>query len=1507
MTITETLEQIVRLYKEQLSLLKTINDSFFTKKGHLSTVINNTQYTIPSFLSLENKVNFLQDAFDNLVNAPKTGEAWYNFDGNSRAIQLRGYQQAPNPIEMPEQVSVFKKESVNMFKDMLTPSPYINIDLSAIPDDISRVCVKKVVIMNADAVPTGVNQRMDYTTLMENLAGFTPNVDYIEYDTINELPVKSMASGQYIVDELVSDNIDDQIQEYITVKIRDNENHDSLTYKFQDGQSGKDLAVGDKLITYNGTAKFEITDIQGITNQLVLKVLNGEYVNIIPANGGTPGDYSILRYYKEADFKEDKYVHIPLEEDRYVFIAVAPLDSRMNVRSEWGNGIMLDVDSLKDEEGVDFRTYYNQYVKNVGDTLTELSTIISPAITKYDQDDYNLITGDDFIGDPNKDESIMPLEVIQINKHMNDSESVQNIRSLYKQKVQYQASLQEVTSKISVLQDELSSISFDDMSGTRSMYTAQITDLKEQQNKLNESIKKAVDAIAQAANEATIPIEDSKFRIRGYLDVEKIISDHSDVVTMGDVIGIQVRYRYKNPDTPQANIQPIGSNFVFPEWVMYAPPSRSKYMKYQNGTYNVYFPDIDQEGKLVQNTSEIKFNQIDIPITQGETVDIQARIVWGFGYPYVECHTGWTTVKNVTFPEELTKDVSILSIIEENNNDIETNYFENILEEKGIIEHVSDSITDQNITYFHRPENISSGFYTDERRIIPLRDKLLSLDSMITSIQDTLLGTSASTLSVTFTLDNIINDIQPDINNIVHAPAFNSVVAGDVPSGGVMKTNDLVTGSAMLTITNNTKHSLRLFPCFPASVDSYVNGDENNENKIINWSSAVGTPNDFKRINNGVGYGPCIMYNAIDDYGQSEVATGWQRGNQIIYFRAYNPFDGDSLSAAWYTRGTQMKWINNDAAEETSTTRSSDSASPTNTPNKVSSSPWDRDNQHGQTGEDNNDNKNNPVTPLNPGTTEGSGINDGYNEYWVYDDTNVGIFGITGNSKFEDPVGLAAGQNIHGPGGNGGIIHLGSRGIKITVDRYHTRFGFTAAGAAQGDKGDKTKVDRIELANNGCVTGCSLEPITKDEDSNLVDGTYTKYFDFKIDKDSFDANNLISVPDTWENNATLDKFVAYTGKILYTDYDGRSGSCPLTIMVNNDGNEVLTLKDTPYNASDGIAWWDWYEKYSKKNNTNAFIQCEYLSEASTQVSSAYPQPDRKFWNTIKIGNATVDGSYKRSGSLWVPNLSVIIRNTATVDVVVEKIYKSTMRVNGANQTYYHTDKVMPWIKNPLLTRKMYLDYDNANINQYTEITKGWVAGSTDTGREIAFGLSGDSDLGKIAGKQVLSGKVWGYGDGSGSILYYNLNVTVSKNVTIIDETSGGGTGGDGGTGNKPDVTVTREKVLDNNLVVYPMINSKYALCINSESRNGYMELAAGQSISIPMIVAYNLGKKTPDGRDGLDQAQYTFGFNVRNSLYMDPLYYEITVCARLDTSLQDSLNNSKASIKSLTEYNVTVK
>ena len=905
MNVSEALLQITDLTKKNLQILKVLNDSFYTKKNHLTTIVDGTSYTIPSYIALENKVNHLQDAFNNLVHASKCGEAWFNFDGNSKEIVVSGYQVAPNTIDLIPP-KVFKTSDEPLFKDMLSPTPHLEFDVSNLSDDVTQVVVKKLVPYDDDLLQVILNRipgnlseeasaEFEWAEMVRCLrsakAGhdFVKESEYTEYDTIYDLPVRSCPkSGEYVIEKVLENKVDANLIE--TLKIRTTA-LTPLTKTSFDGTTTEELEAGDTLITYDGSAKLKIISIRPAAREMVLQILSSEYVNAVGAGELSEesdldrvSDYSRLKYFAEPT--EKRTLKIPLEEDKYIFIAVAPLNSRLNIQSEWGMGVMINTNNLlynSVDSGVGFRRYYNENVQNIGDILSELGEIMYPAITGYSQDQMMSMLAAPAI---TKDH----VKVFQINKHLNDSDAIKNIRTLYSQKKRYQSTLSEILDRIGQLNDDISQISFDDLTGTRAAYEAQISDLREQQNNIESSIIKITDQIAEASNNLEVPISNGKFRIRGYIDVEQFvqrfenfnndekdpeISESNKKRMLGLVIGTQTRYRYKNTRSPQTNIGTIG-DFLFTEWSTYNPPFRKRSLAYDNGKYEINYDDLTSEGNLNIGANVNKFNQIDIPIVQGELVELQSRIIWGFGYPYTCMATDWSNPIEVEFPEEFVTDVQIKSIIEENNSEIESNRFSNILDEKGITQHIADSVNDQDIKYFHRSEDIASGFYTEERRIIPLKDKLQSMSNDILRILDEMQGSASQNLNAVFVVDGVIYSMSPGSQNVVQLPAYNSVKSPDedIPVGSIYRDGDAVKVVGLITLQNpSSTHSVNIYSMFPGP----------RATKLTDLKNKKYDTADFTYGNENVK----IYRNDID----GELISKDQSANQIITYRTKDPYD----------------------------------------------------------------------------------------------------------------------------------------------------------------------------------------------------------------------------------------------------------------------------------------------------------------------------------------------------------------------------------------------------------------------------------------------------------------------------------------------------------------------------------------------------------------------------------------------------------------------------------------
>lgn len=910
-SVVDYLTQIQTLTNTNLQILKTLNDSFYTKQNHLFTEIDNTTYVIPSFISLENKINALQENFENLVKAPETCEAYFNFDGNTRAIEVRKYSHVPDSLTLSN-VSTFDVESNDIFKDFMTPVPYVNLDLPTLPNDIVKVNVKKIVAKNNELkelfksklvynetytddegkkhIVTKYRESANtsYGELYKTLLNYKEDVDFVEYDTLYDLPIrKNLGTATYVIESVVSDVIDKDLDEYITIKLRkdlkDTKYSNKLTYKMFDDTIEKSLQVGDELINFDGTGKVVVTEVRTSTNTIVVKVVNGEYLNFVGTdsydtdNDNDIHDLSKLRFHTAYDFEANKYVKIPLEEDQYVFIAVAPLNSRMNVQSGWGTGIVLNTYALKmgDKE---FKAYYDENVKNIGDVLFEMTSMITSPVTELSQGEYNILTTS------RPALNVNDLTVLQINKHLNNSNTVKNIRDAYSQKKTSEKDLTEVQGKIDDINRQLSSLSFDDTTGLRSVYTSQLSELNSRKNELTTVITKAIDSISMSVNSAEIPIENAKYHIRGFYVPNNLgivknenLADH--------VIGIQVQYRYKNMSVDTGNaISMTGPNnetYIYSDWNVMQGFNKRKVARCVNGVYSYEYESSNE------NINEPSYNQIDIPISQGESVDIRIRVLYDYGQPYISMTSEWSDIINVPFPTEYAKDVPILTIIEENNSDIESNRFSNILKDGGVDGHIKDSITDQDITYYHRPDSIASGFYTAERRVIPLKDKLQSMSNDIAKILSEVAGAD-ELLTVSVSTSDSMSLIHPDQLNTISLTSYSELVK-KVPTdmavnssatiGGyeILKTSNGYKVSTILnlTIANTSDNVVKLFSLVPGSRDEKINNI-----KFTKIDKA-----DYTDGNGGVHY---------DWIGRGTDSNTLQKGNQFITFRTKDPWTGES-------------------------------------------------------------------------------------------------------------------------------------------------------------------------------------------------------------------------------------------------------------------------------------------------------------------------------------------------------------------------------------------------------------------------------------------------------------------------------------------------------------------------------------------------------------------------------------------------------------------------------------
>ena len=914
MTINECLESIQHLTEENLQILSTINKAFSTKSEHLVVNIDDVQYVIPSFLSLENKINTLQQNLENIVNAPSTGEAFTYFDGTTQRIELSGYGNSPNTT-LPSTTSFFGVEQNDIFKDFLNPQPYTRLAVPTIPNNIKNLCVKKVSLKNQDLIDrvkeiTGFTdstvvdgnyvagdtvKELSYPDLFKVLYLYEEDTDYTDYDTIRRIPLRGQnASGSYTVKTVVRNWHDEDFSEYYEVTL-----NQPLTYFINEGTIERDMQVGDRLVTYNDKVIMEIIDLVPVTNTLTVKILYGGYVDIVSYEESA--QYGSLKFYSSIDFENTKYINVPLEEDRYICLFVAAVNDTTNTRSNWGRGLFYDTYALTDPDGVTFNEYYKN-VNNIGDTLYNITKLLNSAL-------YNItVNGMERICSTKPVIDSADLTVTQINKHLNDSETVQNIRNLYAQKNKYKTELDTVQISINNINNILSDLNFNNSDNNRAIYESQLQDLNTRKSELTASILSVTNEISTNVNNSDVPIENAKYHIRGFLNFPTTI-DPVDGVTY-DVIRMDVEYRYRNRNSVTGNAEVIGENDIFSDWNKMRSEYRGKDFVRVDPTdpdSPVKYPyEFVYEGSNT-DMNMISFNQVDIPITQGEVVDIRYRYEYSLGFPFVKIYSDWSDVYTQTFPDEYMKDVALLTIVEENNDDIKKNAMNTMLVQKGLIAHEEDKIVDQNITYFHKPEHIASGFYTDERRIIPLYDMLQSMYSDMESMKSDIYGGLSDSLVVTLYDDTTTMRLQRDKDNEFTTTSYTRNTRRktlnemcEIPEGSAWADVNVAYSQLMLNLYNDGEYNMKIYTMFPGA----------NDQELLATSPSRFTNTDYTYDSDDLG-----VWIQTGDRTPELDKRHRQTYNQVLYFRVKDNMTNEALysSNPQYT-GNPDRTLRNNAS-----------------------------------------------------------------------------------------------------------------------------------------------------------------------------------------------------------------------------------------------------------------------------------------------------------------------------------------------------------------------------------------------------------------------------------------------------------------------------------------------------------------------------------------------------------------------------------------------------------------
>lgn len=865
------------MYVQCYDMLKAMSQSLTTKDSQISLVTTNPQgeretIRIPSFLYLENKLEQIDSSLSSIIDLPNSGEAWLQNNSDLYKIEMIKNGIAPiKPSIISNNVVALFKDN-NFLKDLVSPKTYLKLNLSNMPDVLDSVLMKKLVMYNSDMYNALIGMN-SYDDVKASLYNYSKGVDYEEYESTLSIPTKRERFSSKF--EIVSIPTKEEIgtsnpwTETKASKLSYQLKLSGLEYQdSEDSTISYVLKEGDYLCMPGQSTTWKVKYVDNSNMDVIIEETSGHTA----LQTYTENSSMYFTIYNK-NYSDYHYVEVPLEENQYIIVFLASVQN--NTRSEWSTPLFCDLSSIyvKDNGGnfiqdsygnnLTYLDYYKKYCTNIGDLILGITQTAYPQITNFTADQLKNMQESNEVQSAvsNTFDTENILQVVPINKHLVDNSSNEEIKNLHASKNDF---LQQISSKQSQINDIYNKLISTDFSKettiSQSSLKQQLDSLYADKTQLQTQLNSIVDEISIKSTELDVTGNEVKYRVRGITDISylsQIISNIGDGLDV-EVIGCDVEYKYKSTNKDNNSLSSINSS-TFTDWNRLDNIDRQRKLKFDNNGVGVEFVNYSSTDNI------IKWNQIDIPIQQGEDVIIRIRYKLNVGQPFIDIYTPWSDEKTIVFPSQYKSDVDLTTILTQNQEDSVTSTFSKTLIDDGYSEHIQDKIISSDQKFFHTPENIYSGFNTSENKMISLKDKLNEFNNQVETWKTLLDNESNSKFEVYLTYDDYSILLSPNSKNSINI--YNNEHLSDI----------FIKKNMNIVIKNTGDVRLNLYSLFPGSIDTPLLNCE-----IDAYASRIA---NYERV-------PMIVNNV----------TSSQYLGQWIYFRENSAWSGEPI---YYSSSSQ--------------------------------------------------------------------------------------------------------------------------------------------------------------------------------------------------------------------------------------------------------------------------------------------------------------------------------------------------------------------------------------------------------------------------------------------------------------------------------------------------------------------------------------------------------------------------------------------------------------------------
>lgn len=827
-SMAQFLNQLLRLEGNALNIVSTLTEITtssaktvaFTQTD--STGITNN-YEVFSIGHLFSEISRIDANFNSLSGINGESVTVRLPDGSFRKIFQTNLFKEPAVIGQLDAPTTFGTKNNWFFESFLNPLLHVSFDITKYVNYNVRSISYKRMILNADTeakklyFDTNYKGRndLDYNTLVTDL-----NAQLISYfvdEDVVDLPISvSRFSGNFSVISYKDDTqqVPGLNGQVVTTKVRKYQlNTIKYTDNLQNYKNTQTLKVGDQLAVGQSTI-YGISNIDADTNYVTLTMTSG--TETIPIG------VDVMRIAPQVFSIKQAQINVGFDERQVVFIKAIDPDSNLTTR-DFSPGAAFYSNELVMNQGsgqTSLKDFYKTEVMDFGNSMMTLAKEGTIPAIYAETPDPPVLTASNF-------------QVVLVNAQKQDTQTINDLKKKIAQKNTVQSEITQLEVAIDNKKQQLNTSKFNsdaERSAVQNQLNALINE-KAAKSTLYASMTTDLAAVSKnLPPELSAPL----YALRGFFPIPP--AKPSTKTQDQSVIQFIIAHRKLSkdgvaPGTKQLDFIDNSGETVrgyFSNWEETFSKVRSKVYDDAKGIF--VWAD-----ESVENGDAININQLSIPISAGEQIEIKIKSVSEAGFPVNPIESDWSSSVIIPFPDNLTADQEVLSSLAEALNESTRVAFNQDLASRGLDLHLASSFVQKDKYYTTTADTIASGFYLADGTVINLFQKLTDMSNQLASLQ-ALIQQAKGQLSVSV-IDPSGSSYPATNNSLVDL--FAGYYTEDVsPLPAAEKKGAIITKYFKLIISNSSASPLYLASKFPGGIEVGL---------PYSGATATGVDDDYKR------------------------------------------------------------------------------------------------------------------------------------------------------------------------------------------------------------------------------------------------------------------------------------------------------------------------------------------------------------------------------------------------------------------------------------------------------------------------------------------------------------------------------------------------------------------------------------------------------------------------------------------------------------------------------------